>query len=137
MLVLLLILAAGAVPIGLAVLQRVALDQATAQTLRFATSAPDTPELGATDPAPGCRRPDDSQIAAEARSALQADGGGPLAALSVTPDPGAACSTNPPGTPVRLTLATTVSLGPAAGLLRAVGLPVPQTLTSTALGREE
>lgn len=146
MLVLLFALVAVSLPLGVAVMHRVALDQTTAQALRFATSAPNTPELGATTPAPGCRRPSLQQVRQEASDAWSADGGsGSLANVSVAPpntangvDPTlTGCSTNPPGTPVTVSVTAPLDLGAVAELLTIVGFSTPSTMTATALGREE
>lgn len=137
MLVLLFALVAVCLPLGVAVVHRVALDQATEQTLRFATTAPNTPELGASSPP--CRRPSTAEVASAAQQALAVDGGGSvLASFSITPDSGSAgCSTNPPGTRVAVSLVAPVNLGAVGQLLHIVGLSVPATMTADAFGREE
>lgn len=136
MLMLLFSLVAVALPLGIAVMHRVELDQIGFQTLRFATAAPNFPEQGSS-----CRRPNQAEVQQEAANALQAAGFhslDPATVATVSPSGGTGpCSTNIPGTPVTVTVTAPLSLGVVGDLLHIVGLSVPPTMTSTALGREE
>lgn len=130
--VLLLLMVIAAVflfPIGQALVERMRLNRATGDAIRFATAAPNTPAYGSSG-----RRPSADEIKAEAVRAYEAAGGSGLTTADIDVVTGRL-----PGDTVTVRLHKSVNLGPIGSFLSALDITSSQSFTVTvnATGREE
>ncbi len=131
-------------PLPFALREKLRLERAAGQTVRFATSTPDRTRPGVTT---GGRRPSMLDTQNEAVTAFAATGATPsftatdvsVYTLSGTTKVAANPSTTRPGTPIYVELNHTVDLGLFGGVMSALGVLPDKTitLTATAVGREE
>ncbi|HVW80082.1 MAG TPA: TadE/TadG family type IV pilus assembly protein [Mycobacteriales bacterium] len=124
-------------PLGEALLQKMQLDRAMSDVIRYATAAPDSPEYdpdGTLDNPNGSRRPNCTQVQNEFYRAV---GESPSSAYDITIPtcPSDADS----GQTVTVTVSKTVSLGPLGDLLSIAGITHSSSVTvsAAASGREE
>lgn len=115
-------------PIGQAYYDKIRLGRAAGDAIRFATSAPNSPEIGSTG-----RRPTADEIASEAVRAYTAAGGSGLSNGDVTVN-----ASSTPGQPVTLTITKTDDLGAFGSVLSFLNIHSTRlTVTVSASGREE
>ncbi|MGN6474657.1 MAG: TadE/TadG family type IV pilus assembly protein [Mycobacteriales bacterium] len=132
---LLLILIALVFPIGEMLLQKMALDRAVSDVIRYATASPNSPEYD-PDGTATTRRPTCTQVTNEFfRAAGVSSGSRGSYTVTVPLCP----STQVPGTTVTVTVSKTVSLGPLGDLLSIAGITHSSSVTVSAgaSGREE
>jgi hypothetical protein len=120
-------------------LQKMALDRAMSDVIRYATAAPNSPEYdpdGAITNPTHSRRPTCTQVTNEFWRAAGVDSGSRGSyTVSVPSCPAALHS----GDPVTVTVSKTVSLGPLGDLLSFAGITHSSSVTvsADAFGREE
>jgi Flp pilus assembly protein TadG len=134
-------------PLGEALLQKMRLDRAMSDVIRYATATPDSPEYdpdgSITNPV-GSRRPNCTQVSNEFYRAASIPNPAPGYTVS-NPAPGYTVSipTCPsdmrPGQTVTITVTKTVDLGPLGDLLSFAGITHSSSVTvsAAASGREE
>ncbi|HWA66402.1 MAG TPA: hypothetical protein VG899_08545 [Mycobacteriales bacterium] len=124
-------------PLGEALLQKMQLDRAMSDVIRYATAAPDSPEYdpdGTVDNPTDSRRPSCTQVTNEFYRAV---GDSPSSAYTITIP---TCPLNADsGQTVTVTVSKTVSLGPLGDLLSIAGITHSSSVTvsAAASGREE
>jgi Flp pilus assembly protein TadG len=125
-------------PLGEALLQKMQLDRAMSDVVRYATAAPDSPEYdpnGNLDNPTDSRRPTCTQVTNEFYRAVGATNTTPGYTITIPTCPSNADS----GQPVNITVSKTVSLGPLGDLLSIAGITHSSSITvsAAASGREE
>ncbi|HVX70108.1 MAG TPA: TadE/TadG family type IV pilus assembly protein [Mycobacteriales bacterium] len=126
-------------PIGEMLLQKMALDRAMSDVIRYATATPNSPQYdpdGTVDNPTDSRRPTCTQVQNEFYRAanVDSDSRGPYT-VNVDTCPAAAQS----GQTVTITVSKAVSLGPLGDLLSFAGITHSSsvTISAAASGREE
>lgn len=135
---LLLSLAAAIWPLGEALLQKMQLDRAMSDVIRYATATPNSPEYdpnGAIDNPTDTRRPNCTQVADEFYRAVGVSNTTPGYTVTIPTCP----SNLDSGQTVAITVSKTVSLGPLGDLLSIAGITHSSSVTvsAAASGREE
>ncbi|HVT21310.1 MAG TPA: TadE/TadG family type IV pilus assembly protein [Mycobacteriales bacterium] len=126
-------------PIGELLLQKMALDRAMSDVIRYATATPNSPEYdpdGTIDNPNHSRRPTCTQVINEFYRAANVDSDSRSSYTVSVPD----CpSSRESGQPVTITVSKTVSLGPLGDLLSFAGITHSSSVTvsAAASGREE
>jgi Flp pilus assembly protein TadG len=126
-------------PLGNALVQKMALDRAMSDVIRYATATPDSPEYdpdGTLNNPSGSRRPTCTQVTNEfyrAAGISSASHTGYTVTIPTCPSATAA------GQTVTITVSKTASLGPLGDLLSIAGITHSSsvTVTAAASGREE
>ena len=129
------LLIAMTLPIGNAFLQKMRLDRATSDVIRYATATPNTPAYDPDGGADG-RRPTCTQVTNEFYRAYGLDGESPNDFTVSIPN----CPSDlTPGQLVSFTVTKTANLGPLGDLLSAAGITHSSSITvsAAASGREE
>jgi Flp pilus assembly protein TadG len=135
----LLLVCAGLFPIGEMLLQKMALDRAMSDVIRYATTTPNSPAYdpdGTVDNPTNSRRPTCAQVTNEFWRAADVDSdsrGSYTVSVPLCP------SASQPGQTVTVTVRKTVSLGPLGDLLSFAGITHSSSVTvsAAASGREE
>jgi Flp pilus assembly protein TadG len=135
---LLLSIAAVIWPLGEVLLQKMQLDRAMSDVIRYATAAPDSPEYdpnGVVDNPTNSRRPSCTQVTNEFYRAVGTSNSAPGYSISIPTCPINADS----GQTVTVTVSKTVNLGPLGDLLSIAGITHSSSVTvsAAASGREE
>jgi Flp pilus assembly protein TadG len=125
-------------PLGEALLQKMQLDRAMSDVIRYSTAAPDSPEYdpnGNLDNPSGSRRPTCTQVSNEFYRATGISNTTPGYTITIPTCPSNADS----GQTVTVTVSKTVSLGPLGDLLSIAGITHSSSVTvsAAASGREE
>lgn len=121
-------------PLGQAYVQKMSVDRALNDVIRYATATPNVPSYDPDDP-PGGRRPTCAQVQHEFFRAYGIANNSPGYTVTVPTCPSASA----PGTTITVTVTKTVNLGPVGDLLSLAGITHSSdiTVSATASGREE